>query len=185
MGNSNPLYAGFDLSTQQLKGIVLNQNLKVVHQATFDFDKDAKGYLVEKGVLTNEFEHEVFAPVTLWLQALDVVLQRLKAQGLDFRKIKRISSAGMQHGSVFWNKKAEELLRGSADHPDEHLESLLKEAFSHPYSPNWQDASTQKECIEFDAHIGSAKKLADVTGSKAHHVSIGSLSATSRCSISR
>lgn len=47
----------------------------------------------------------------------------------------------------------------------------LKDAFSYPYSPNWQDASTQAECDDFDHEMGSAEDLAEITGSKAHHVS--------------
>ena len=42
-------------------------------------------------------------------------------------------------------------------------------AFAHPMSPNWQDSSTQKQCDLFDAELGSPEKLADLTGSSAHH----------------
>ncbi len=73
----------------------------------------------------------------------------------------------MQHGSVFWGADAEQLL-AQLD-PSKTLESQLDAAFAHPYSPNWQDASTQKECDEFDAVLGNEHQLANVTGSKAHH----------------
>lgn len=167
MASSGPLYLGFDLSTQQLKGLVVDDSLKKVHDAKFDFDADAKGFKINKGVMVNEAEHEVFAPVAMWLQALDVLLQRLKDDGLDFKRIKAISGSGMQHGSVFWNADAEQLL-AQLD-PSKTLESQLDAAFTHPYSPNWQDASTQKECEEFDAVLGNEHQLANVTGSKAHH----------------
>ena len=98
MASDSPLYIGFDLSTQQLKGLVVNSDLKVVHAAKFDFDADSKGFPIKKGVLNNEAEHEVFAPVALWLQALDGVLETLRKQGLDFRRVKGISGAGQQHG---------------------------------------------------------------------------------------
>lgn len=168
MASQGPLYIGFDLSTQQLKGLVVTSELKVVHVAKFDFDADSRGFNVKKGVLTNEAEHEVFAPVAMWLQALDGVLGTLKAQGLDFSRVKGISGAGQQHGSVYWSEDAERLLK-SLD-KDKTLEEQLQGAFSHPYSPNWQDASTQAECDEFDAFLGSPEELAQVTGSKAHHV---------------
>lgn len=169
MGSQGPLYLGFDLSTQQLKGIVVTSDLKVAHIAKFDFDADSKGFGIKKGVLTNEAEREVFAPVLLWLQALDTVLNRLKEQGLDFARVKGISGAGQQHGSVYWSHEAEKLLKTLQK--EKTLEEQLQGAFSHPYSPNWQDASTQKECDEFDAALGSQEELANVTGSKAHHVS--------------
>ena len=165
--SSVPLYLGFDLSTQQLKGIVVTADLKVVHKAKFDFDADAFGFNVTKGVMTNEVEHEVFAPVAMFLQAIDNVLDRLRTSGLNFQDVRGISSAGMQHGSVFWNANAEPLL--SSLDPDKTLQQQLQGAFSYPFSPNWQDASTQKECDEFNAELGSPEALAQTTGSSAHH----------------
>lgn len=167
---SGPLYIGFDLSTQQLKGLVVSSDLKVEYEAKFDFDAHSHGFDIKKGVMTNEAEHEVFAPVALWLQALDSVLNTLKDQGLDFGRVKGISGAGQQHGSVYWSKDAERLLQGLQS--EKTLEEQLAGAFSHPFSPNWQDASTQRECDEFDAYLGGPEELADVTGSKAHHVRV-------------
>lgn len=167
MSSNAPLYLGFDLSTQQLKALAVTSDLKVVHEAKFDFDADAFGFNVTKGVLTNEAEHEVFAPVAMFLQAIDNVLDRLRTSGLKFEDVQGISSAGMQHGSVFWNADAEPLL--SSLDPDKTLQSQLDGAFSYPYSPNWQDASTQKECDEFNAELGSPEALAQSTGSSAHH----------------
>lgn len=166
--NDGPLYIGFDLSTQQLKGLVVSSDLKVAYVAKFDFDSDSRDFAVTKGVQTNEAENEVFAPVAMWLQALDAVLLDLKQQGLDFGRVKGISGAGQQHGSVYWNESVEQIL-GSLDE-EKTLEDQLQAALSHPYSPNWQDASTQRECDEFDAFLGSEEELAKVTGSKAHHV---------------
>ncbi|KAK0250395.1 putative D-xylulose kinase A [Friedmanniomyces endolithicus] len=169
------LYMGFDLSTQQLKGLVVDSDLKLVYEAKVDFDEDFKKYGIEKGVLTNPSEGEVFAPPAMWLEAVDLVLDRLRKAGLDFSKIKGLSGAGMQHGTVFWSADAESLL-GHLDGRKtlvEQLESSGKDhkrgAFAHPMSPNWQDASTQKQCDEFDDHLGDAQTLAEITGSKAHH----------------
>ena len=115
--------------------------------------------------------------MALWLEAIDLVLQRLKEQGADFSKVQGISGAGMQHGTVFWSKDAETLL-GSLDAGKTLLEQLesgakgeRKGAFSHPFSPNWQDASTQKQCDAFDATLQEPRNLALATGSSAHHVS--------------
>ncbi|KAF7712354.1 D-xylulose kinase [Penicillium ucsense] len=167
MASQSPLYIGFDLSTQQLKGVAVNSDLKVEYLAKFDFDADSTGFSIKKGVMTNEAEHEVFAPVALWLQAMDTVLESLRKQGMDFGRVKGISGAGQQHGSVYWNSDAEQLLQGLD--AKKTLEDQLSAAFSHPYSPNWQDASTQKECDEFDAVLGGPEQLAQATGSKAHH----------------
>ncbi|KAI8937640.1 hypothetical protein NX059_005345 [Plenodomus lindquistii] len=165
-------FLGFDLSTQQLKGIIVGSDLKLIHEAKVDFDADLSHYGIEKGVLTNPAEGEVFAPVALFLEAIDLVLSRLKEQGADFSKVQGLSGAGMQHGTVFWSRDAEELL-GGLDAGKTLLEQLHgktgKSAFSHPFSPNWQDASTQKQCEGFDAQLGGPEELAAATGSSAHH----------------
>lgn len=141
MTNQSPLYLGFDLSTQQFKGIVVRSDLKVIHQATFDFDADSVGFGTTKGVLTNEEEHQVYAPVAAFLQALDGVMQKLQEGGLQFSRVKGISGAAMQHGSVFWSQIGEEALQQLDE--SKSLECQLDQAFSYPFSPNWQDASTQ------------------------------------------
>ena len=170
MADSSPLYLGFDLSTQQLKGIAVTSDLKVSYEAVFDFDADASGFDITKGVMTNEAEREVFAPVAMWLQAVDTVLQRLKSKGIDFGRVMGLSGAGQQHGSVYWNKEGEYALKNLDK--DQTLQSQLDHAFSYPYSPNWQDASTQEQCDIFDRHLGDEGQLAINTGSKAHHVSL-------------
>ncbi|KAH6619949.1 hypothetical protein C7974DRAFT_457760 [Boeremia exigua] len=161
-------FLGFDLSTQQLKGIIVGSDLKLLQEAKVDFDADfGKKYGIEKGVLTNPAEGEVFAPVALFLEAVDLVLQRLQQQGADFSKVQGISGAGMQHGTVFWSHDAEKLL-ANLD-PGRSLLDQLEGAFSYPFSPNWQDASTQKQVEAFDAALGGPENLAQATGSKAHH----------------
>jgi len=104
----------------------------------------------------------------MWIEALDIVLQRLKEKGTPFERIKGVSGSGQQHGSVYWSHAGPGLLGNLK--PEETLVAQLEKAFSHPFSPNWQDGSTQKECDKFDAELGSAQRLAELTGSKAHQV---------------
>ncbi|KAL8736621.1 MAG: hypothetical protein Q9181_002319 [Wetmoreana brouardii] len=167
MTDASALYLGFDLSTQQLKGLAVNSNLKAEHEVKFEFDADAKGFDIKKGVLTNEAENEVFAPLAMWLQAIDHMLKRFQDDGIDFSRVRGISGAGMQHGSVYWSEKGERALE-SLD-SSRSLEEQLGDAFSYPYSPNWQDASTQEQCVAFDKYLGDETQLAQATGSKAHH----------------
>lgn len=106
----------------------------------------------------------------MWLEAVDLVMQRLKEKNCPFERIRGISGAGQQHGSVYWSGNGEKIL-GSLN-SEGALVDQLEKAFSWKYSPNWQDASTQKECDAFDEELGTAEKLANATGSKAHHASL-------------
>lgn len=149
---------------------MVQSDLQVVSDAKVDFDQDfGSKYGIKKGVLVNDDEGEVFAPVAMWLESLDLVLQRLQEKKTPLNRIKGISGSCQQHGSVYWSRQAEDLL--GALKPDTALVEQLTEAFSHPYAPNWQDHSTQAECDQFDTELGSAERLAEVTGSAAHHVS--------------
>ncbi|KAH6654581.1 D-xylulose kinase [Truncatella angustata] len=103
----------------------------------------------------------------MWLEAVDLVLARLKANKCPVENIKGVSGSCQQHGSVFWNARGEEAL-GRLD-GGKSLHDQLADVFAYEYGPNWQDHSTQAECDLFDRHLGSAEKLADVTGSSAHH----------------
>ncbi|KAF2483908.1 putative D-Xylulose kinase [Neohortaea acidophila] len=175
MQSQGPLYMGFDLSTQQLKAIVVDSKLKLIHEAKVDFDADLSKYGIQKGVLTNEAEGEVFAPPAMWLDAVNLVLDRLVEAGLDFGAVRGLSGAGMQHGTVFWSKDAENIMldldagKSLAEQMEAGAKGERRGAFAHPVSPNWQDASTQKQCDLFDAELGGPTKLAAVTGSAAHH----------------
>ncbi|KAK9453784.1 hypothetical protein V1511DRAFT_462034 [Dipodascopsis uninucleata] len=165
---SEDLFLGFDLSTQQIKCIAIDANLKLVCQANVEFDVDTPEYKTKKGVYTNPTLNEVYAPVAMWIKAFDILLRKLRAAELDFSKVRSISGAGQQHGSVYWSSRAEELLAGLD--PTLDLEPQLgPEAFSHEMSPNWQDHSTVAECDFIEEKIGGPDRLAEITGSKSHH----------------
>ena len=151
--------------------IVVDSDLKDVADAKVDFDGDfGKQYGIQKGVHVRESTGEVYAPVAMWVESLDLVLDRLReAMPVPMDRIKGISGSGQQHGSVYWNEQAEELLRGLES--SKPLVDQVGKALANEWAPNWQDQSTQKECDAFDAELGDRDQLAKVTGSGAHHVS--------------
>ena len=153
-----------------VEAIVISSDLKVRYEAKVDFDGDLSSYGITKGVFINSVAKEVYAPVAMWIEALDLVLKRLKDNGAALSKVRGISGAGQQHGSVFWSERGMEIL-SLLNSSQPLVEQLSPEAFSHPWSPNWQDGSTQMECDDFDVAFGTEDKLAYITGSKAHHVS--------------
>ena len=173
---AEPLYLGLDLSTQQLKAVLVTPELKVERSVVFDFDKDAPDFATKKGVLTNDKEREVVAPVGMWLRALDCVLERLSGEGeggeggVDLGRVKGVCGAGQQHGSVYWSRDGVDKL-GTME-KGKGMEEQLKEAFSWDKSPNWQDASTGVQCEAFERALGGEEELARVTGSRAHHVGL-------------
>ncbi|RCK56423.1 Xylulose kinase [Candida viswanathii] len=159
------LFLGLDLSTQQLKIIVTDENLLPLKTYHVEFDAEFKDkYKVTKGVVNGD-DGEVISPVAMWLDSLNYVFNSMKQDKFPFGKVVGISGSGQQHGSVYWSKQANELL--SDLKPNEDLAEQLKDAFSWEYSPNWQDHSTLKEADAFHEAVGK-ENLAKITGSRAH-----------------
>lgn len=176
MSSPEPLYLGLDLSTQQLKCLATTSSLSVMHEEIVTFDNDLPHYGTKKGVHTDSVLDEVTAPVAMWIEALDLVLSRMKKAGFEFGRVRGVSGAGQQHGSVFWSKGAEEVLGGLDS--GRRLVEQLGGVFTWERSPNWQDHSTQAQCDAFERCVGGEEMLAAITGSKAHHVFIPFLSSS-------
>ncbi|SCU97317.1 LANO_0E15720g1_1 [Lachancea nothofagi CBS 11611] len=162
------LYLGFDLSTQQLKCLVIDQNLKLLHSETIGFDKDLCHYKTEKGVYFRD-DGTAECPVAMWLEAIDMVFDRMsKQKHIDLSLVKAMSGSCQQHGSVYWTKEGPKLLK-KLDVKETLKNQLSPQAFSRNVAPNWQDHSTGEECQKFEDSCGGAAQLANITGSRAHH----------------
>ncbi|KAF9269170.1 D-xylulose kinase [Marasmius fiardii PR-910] len=163
-----PLFLGFDLSTQQLKAVVVQEDCSITHESSVHFDNDLPGYGTVNGAIKGPDDGEVTSPVAMWLDAFDLLMERMRKAGLDFASIAAISGAGQQHGSVYWSEDAKEIL-ASLD-PSKTLSSQLSpRAFSYQKAPIWQDSSTGQECQSIEDAIGGPQKLADISGSRAYH----------------
>ncbi|KAH7927851.1 actin-like ATPase domain-containing protein [Leucogyrophana mollusca] len=166
---SSPLFLGFDLSTQQLKAIIISEDSSIVHESAVHFDKDLPAYGTVNGAIQGPDEGEVTSPVQMWLEAIDLVMERVKSAGVDLSAIAGISGAGQQHGSVYWSEEGEKALE-SMDPKRSLAETghLAPGAFSLPNAPIWQDSSTTRDCRDLETAIGGPQALADLTGSRAY-----------------
>lgn len=153
------------MSTQQLKGVVVDANLMTVSSSKVEFDVDIPSYKTIKGVYAKG--KEIVAPVAMWLEALDLLMQRLSETPGILERLAAVSGACQQHGSVFFNSNAEQALKNMGH--AESLRSALEDSFAWEMSPNWQDHSTGMECSKFEDAVGGKQKLADITGSRAHY----------------
>ncbi|XP_046459350.1 xylulose kinase-like isoform X2 [Daphnia pulex] len=157
-------FLGLDFSTQQLKAVVVDEKLKVLHEAAVNFDRNLPEYRTSGGVKKNG--STITAPTVMWVKALDLLMDQLKITGLDFQDISAISGAGQQHGSVYWRKGAEKVL--STLDPTKFMFLQLANCFSVQDSPVWMDSSTQSYCETMEKKLGGPQKLADLTGSRAY-----------------
>uniref|UniRef100_A0A3P9HE44 Xylulose kinase n=1 Tax=Oryzias latipes TaxID=8090 RepID=A0A3P9HE44_ORYLA len=159
-------YMGFDVSTQQLKAVIIDGDLRVVHRNAVQFDSELPEFRTEGGVHIHANRLMVTSPVLMWVKAFDLLLDKMKGAGLDFSRVAALSGSGQQHGSVFWKKGASETLKQL--HPDQSLHQLLQDSFSVWDSPVWMDSSSTLQCQYLQAAAGGALRLAEITGSRAY-----------------
>ncbi|KZT59857.1 actin-like ATPase domain-containing protein [Calocera cornea HHB12733] len=164
--SSGPLYLGLDLSTQQLKISIADDNEDLVLERAVHFDRDLPQYGTKNGAIRGSEPGEMLCPVAVWIEAVDFLMEGLKKADVDLHRIAGVSGAAQQHGSVYWSRAAEHLLE-TLD-PGKSLTDQLGEALALPDAPTWQDSSTTKECRELEEFVGGPQNLADITGSRAY-----------------
>ena len=91
---ASPLFLGLDLSTQQLKAMLIAEDTSVVHESVINFTKDLSQYGTMNGVIFGPGPGEVTSPVAMWVHALDLLMERVQASGVDTSRIVAISGAG-------------------------------------------------------------------------------------------
>ena len=158
------LFLGLDSSTQSLSAVVIDLDArKVVYENSVNFDKDLPEFKTKNGALPGRDALVKHSSPLLWAAALDLLLARMKKDKVALGKILAISGCGQQHGSVYLNAKATEVL--AALDPKKSLVENLTGVFARKTSPIWMDSSTTKECEEIRKKLGGVKFTASRTGS--------------------
>ncbi|XP_024174458.1 xylulose kinase 2 isoform X1 [Rosa chinensis] len=160
-------FLGFDSSTQSLKATVLDSNLNFVTSELVQFDTCLAHYKTKDGVYRDaSIDGRVVSPTLMWVEALDLVLDKLLKSHLDFGKITAVSGSGQQHSSVYWKNGSSSIL--SSLDSKVPLVDQLNDAFSVKESPIWMDSSTTAQCKELENAVGGALQLSQLTGSRAY-----------------
>ncbi|XP_005101637.1 xylulose kinase [Aplysia californica] len=164
-GDGERLFLGFDFSTQQIKVLAVTDQLKVFYEDHVQFDVDLPSYKTQGGVHIHDDHKTVTAPTLMWVDALDLLLGRMKSASFPFHRVAALSGDGQQHGSVYWGQNAREVLKSLS--PEKPLADQLKNCFSIDASPVWMDASTSSQCRQLEQSVGGPQKLSAITGSRA------------------
>jgi len=138
-------YAGFDVSTQQVKLVILNETGELIHSIAVNYESDLKTPLS-----INKETGEVCQKHSTWTKAIELATVKLAETGFDLTTVVAISGAGQQHGSVYSNDS-----------------EIIDDC------PIWMDSSTEKQCKMIESEFGR-DSLKNVTGSFAYHRFTGS-----------
>lgn len=157
---------GIDASTQSVTAVVLDVSSgEIVAERSINFGNDLPGYAAPHGYISGGKDGEVHANPMMWLDGLDLLLEQMQQEGIDFAKVKAVSGAGQQHGSVYLNDSWFERIRQLDPRYD--LSDQLQGCLSRPTSPIWMDTSTGAECAEIAAAVGGNQRVCELSGSHA------------------
>ncbi|KAL6727504.1 hypothetical protein Aduo_009374 [Ancylostoma duodenale] len=163
---ADDLFLGVDLSTQQLKGIVLNGKNEVVLRHAVNFSKDLPEFRTCDGVLKQP-DGSIVSPVLMWVKAMDLLLEHIRPR-IALKNIRCIGGGAQQHGTVYWATGASKRLANLSSEVTLH-DGLGQAAFALSLSPIWMDSSTEKQCQAMEKAVDGKENMARITGSSAHH----------------
>lgn len=178
------LFLGLDSSTQSLSAVVIDYDARrVVCEKSLNFDQALPQYGTQNGVLPNPDPLVKHSSPLMWAEALDLLFAEMKKDGVALGEILAISGSGQQHGSVYLNDRAADVL-AKLDPQKPLVENLRLSRrsdlpcrsraktgtkadgiFSRSTSPIWMDSSTAVECAEIRKKLGGIKATAEATGS--------------------
>lgn len=159
------MFLGLDSSTQSLSAVVIDPSSgEAVGSGSVSFGKDLPQYQSPSGFIPGGEGGEVHANPRMWLDALDLLLERLSG-AIDLSKIKIIAGSGQQHGSVYLSGDFEKTLSNLDSAAS--LSRQIGRLFTRETSPIWMDVSSSDECAEITATLGGPEKVCEKSGSVA------------------
>lgn len=168
-GRAGRQYLGLDSSTQSLSAVVIEVTgdgpAAIVLESSLNFDEALPHYGTRHGVLPRTDPASATSSPVMWAEALDRLLPRLVAAGLEPARLAAISGSAQQHGSVYLNARASTAL--ARFDPSQPLAPQLAPLLSRPVAPIWMDTSTSVQCASITRAVGGAATLASHTGSRA------------------
>jgi xylulokinase len=154
---------GIDSSTQSCSALIIDvERGTVVAEAAVNFGAQLPQYNAPSGFIPDGENGEVHSDPRMWLDALEILLEQLSGK-CDLSKVRAISGAGQQHGSVYLNDQWFEAV-GSLE-SNRSLSEQLTPTFSRATSPIWMDSSTGEECREIAAAVGGDDIVCAKSGS--------------------
>jgi len=138
------LFAGLDVSTQSCKLVVIDVEAgAVLHVDRVDYDHDLSHYGTVDGAATGLGEGVSESDPTMWIEAVELSLGRLRDGGVPTERIRCLSVSGQQHG----------LVALAADGTLARQRAKL-----------WNDFSTAEECRLLTEMVGGPDAMIEEVG---------------------
>jgi xylulokinase len=133
------LFLGIDSSTQGCKVIVINAiSGSIDYTDSINYDQDLPHFGTRQGVIPSVKSGISEAPPEMWLEAIQLLFDRMVEKRYPLQKIKAISVSGQQHGLVTLDRQGN-LTRSTGK--------------------LWNDTSTFEECEILTREMGGKEEM--------------------------
>ena len=157
---------GLDSSTQSVSAVVLDTLAgSIIHEESVGFGTDLPDYGQPSGFIPGGDDGEVHSDPLMWLDALEILFERLAASSVDLSEISAVSGSGQQHGSVYLDEAFADTVRHLD--PGQSLKAQILSHLTRQTSPIWMDTSTSAECAEIAKAVGGNAEVCSRSGSVA------------------
>lgn len=159
-----PIVLGLDSSTQSLSAVLLDtESGRITAEDSVNFGSDLPQFDQPNGYDASGERGEVHSNPMMWVEALDLLLGRMKEAGVDFGTVEAVSGSGQQHGSVYlkpcFGDKLANLDASSS------IKEQIEGCLTRKSSPIWMDSSTSDECAEIALKVGGDDVVCAKSGS--------------------
>jgi len=159
-------FLGFDSSTQGLKVVAVDEDLRITYSKSLNYDKDLPKYGTVGGVYADDaIPGRVRQPTMMLVEAFDEIIRRMKADAFDFAGVRAVCGSAQQHGAVILAAGADRSMR-KANAAGSSLAASARSTLASLESPIWMDSSNTATCEALGAAVGSPERVAELTGSR-------------------
>lgn len=174
-GDHRQYILGIDVSTQSIKGIIIDQaSQQVLDTRQYIYQQHLPQYNTLNGVhydaeslCIDSHKHSkktVSTPILMLLDAVDLLMSNIPTDVRHY--IVGISISAQQHGSVYCNNTIQSRLSTlSAKHS---LSEQLHDCFTLADCPIWMDSSTDEQCHQLIQQCNGVNELSRLCGSRAY-----------------
>ena len=133
------LFSGIDCSTQSCKLVLIDFDLsEVIYTDLVNYDQDLPQYNTLNGVIQGLGEGISESDPQMWIDAIELLFDRLKKASVPPHEIKAFSVSGQQHGLVCLDQEGN---------------------LSRSRSKLWNDFSTREECELLTDAVGGVEQM--------------------------
>ncbi|KAI0300008.1 actin-like ATPase domain-containing protein [Multifurca ochricompacta] len=158
------LFLGLELSTDQLRATIVDENLELIGVEAVDFDTALSEYQTQGGIFTTPGDAYT-TPVDMWVKALDFLLEEI-SRNHEVSKIKSIGGAA-QPALVWWKSTPVPNFPSLDSRLPLHSQ-LSPNTFSLPNTPVAQDTFSHSHALSIEAMLGGPDHMAARVGTCAN-----------------